>query len=64
MGVQQGSELGEWRQGEEQRLRARVRVTSQPPRVEEQQMAELISWDCGRSTKLSCPILLGEELTS
>jgi hypothetical protein len=39
-------------------------MTSQPPRVGVWLIVELISWDCEWQTKLNCPTLLEEELTS
>lgn len=40
------------------------REKSQSPWVGEWQITELISWDCGRGTKLNYTIFLGEELAS
>jgi hypothetical protein len=66
---------GEWEWGKEQncqwmkvgkvtKAESRGGVTSQAPKVRRWWIAELVSWDWELYSKLNCPTLLGEELTS
>jgi hypothetical protein len=59
-----GTKLWERWQEENLNTESRGGTRSQHSRARAWQITELISWYCGQGTTLSCPTLLGKELTS